>query len=116
MQAWGVYWLKHVFAIESFTKFGASKSEDIEGRFVDLINYCYLGLALIQDAADEATANALEEDIDAKKSNEAKDVSEVRADGAPRSDAGPAESSRDGGTRSLRSFQDRTLQLLPSIG
>ena len=109
MQAWGVYWLKHVFAIETYVKFGGVKSEEIEGRFVDLINYCYLGLALIQDAADEGTANALAEDIEAKKVDEAKGMPEVWTDRPSRSDASAAESHGDGSSGTLRTFPKGTL-------
>lgn len=109
MQAWGVYWLKHVFAIETYTKFNQVKSEDIEGRFVDLINYCYLGLALIQDAADESTADALEKDTNAKKNDEAKDVSNVQGDRPTRSDASAAQPHWDGGPGPLRSIPEETM-------
>lgn len=49
LQALGVYWLKHVFAICTYIKLGKVESEDIDGRFLDESNYNLLGRALIND-------------------------------------------------------------------
>lgn len=49
LQALGVYWLKHVFAICTYIKMGKVESEDIDGRFLDESNYNLLGRALIND-------------------------------------------------------------------
>lgn len=59
MQAWAVYYLKHVFAICTYVKEGKVQSEEIFERFVDANNYSYLGLALIEDERNEATARKL---------------------------------------------------------
>ena len=49
MQVWSVYWLKHVFAICTFIKYGKVKSEGIDGRFLDEANYNLLGKAILND-------------------------------------------------------------------
>lgn len=65
LQVWSVYAGKHIDGIQSYMKkihgVGASEmsinlqviddklSEPIEGRFHDLINYCYLGLAILHE-------------------------------------------------------------------
>lgn len=49
LQVWSVYWLKHIFAICTYVKYGKVSSEGIESRFLDEANYNLLGLALIQD-------------------------------------------------------------------
>lgn len=46
-QVWGVYFLKHIAAIETFIKDGNVKSEPIEGRVQDAILYLFLLLGLI---------------------------------------------------------------------
>lgn len=48
MQAWGVYFLKHIDALASLAKDPAiPQAEAIEGRFCDAINYLHLGYALV---------------------------------------------------------------------
>ena len=67
LQVWSVYAFKHVDAVESYIRkihehtpginenfyrlkeVDKTLSEPITGRFYDLINYCYLGLALIEE-------------------------------------------------------------------
>lgn len=49
MQVWSVYWLKHVFAICTYVKYGKVKSEGIDERFLDESNYNLLGKAILQD-------------------------------------------------------------------
>lgn len=50
MQAWGVYFLKHIDAITSLAKDPAiPQAEAIEGRFADAINYLKLGFALVNE-------------------------------------------------------------------
>lgn len=49
LQVWAVYWMKHVFAICTYVKFGEVKSEGIEGRFLDEANYNVLGAALLSE-------------------------------------------------------------------
>ena len=47
---WYIYFKKHVDAIASYVKHGEAKSEEgIEGRILDVRNYCVLGRALIQE-------------------------------------------------------------------
>ena len=38
-RVWGVYFFKHVMAIETWLRSGALLSEPLEGRIVDAINY-----------------------------------------------------------------------------
>jgi hypothetical protein len=80
MQAWAVYYLKHVFAICTQVKYGKVQSEDIYERFIDANNYSYLGLALLEDQKNESTIEALknsgvEEGPVAASSNEKQKVS-----------------------------------------
>lgn len=49
LQVWLVYFLKHVDAVSTFAKTGRVASEPIEGRFQDLLNYVFLGYALVKD-------------------------------------------------------------------
>lgn len=55
MIVWAIYAGKHWDAIMSAVKTGKTESEPLEGRFIDLQNYLYLGLALYQetDAQDK---------------------------------------------------------------
>lgn len=53
LQVWAVYAGKHIDAIMTYVKTGRVESEHIESRFNDLINYCYLGLALIKEETDK---------------------------------------------------------------
>lgn len=50
---WGIFFKKHLDAIQAFVKTGKAESEAIEGRFDDAINYLYLGLALVKELEDE---------------------------------------------------------------
>lgn len=56
LQVWSVYWFKHVFAIATFVKYGAVKSEDITSRFIDENNYNLLGAAILQEERSKANA------------------------------------------------------------
>ena len=67
MQAWGVYYLKHVLAVATYVKYGKVESEGIFERFVDANNYAYLGLALIEDERNEKTIGELEEALSEKR-------------------------------------------------
>ena len=49
LQVWAVFAHKHWDAIMTYTQGGKVASENIEGRFDDLINYLYLGMALIEE-------------------------------------------------------------------
>lgn len=49
MKVWGTYFLKHIAAIEAYIRRGDVKSEPIEGRFADAINYLVLGRAIIEE-------------------------------------------------------------------
>ena len=49
MQVWSAYWLKHVFAICTYVKYGKVKSEGIDERFLDEANYNLLGRAILAD-------------------------------------------------------------------
>lgn len=49
MQAWSVFMMKHVRAIQRYIKTGSVSSEAIQGRFIDLANYAMLGSALVND-------------------------------------------------------------------
>jgi hypothetical protein len=49
LQAWGVYFYKHVSAVWRFLKDGKVESEPIEGRIHDVINYSILLLILVKE-------------------------------------------------------------------
>ncbi len=50
LQAWGVYFGKHIDAIETFIRTdGAAQSEPILGRITDAVNYLFILLALLED-------------------------------------------------------------------
>lgn len=49
LQAWGVYFYKHVSAVWRFLKDGRVESEPIEGRIHDMINYSVLLLLLVKE-------------------------------------------------------------------
>ena len=58
MQAWGVYFLKHISALTSFAKDHTIKqAEPIEGRFSDALNYIKLGYALMKEAGYQVMAS-----------------------------------------------------------
>lgn len=50
LQAWGVYFLKHIDAITSYVKDNnIPQAETIESRFADALNYLKLGLAIVYE-------------------------------------------------------------------
>jgi hypothetical protein len=50
MQAWSVYFLKHIDAICSVAKDpNIPQAEPIKGRFADAINYLLLGYSLLNE-------------------------------------------------------------------
>jgi hypothetical protein len=56
LQAWGVYFLKHIDAITSLAKDETlPQAEAIEGRFADAINYLKLGFALFTEGGRQQT-------------------------------------------------------------
>jgi hypothetical protein len=56
LQAWGVYFYKHVSAVWRFLKDGKVESEPIEGRIYDVINYAILLALLVKEMRGEADA------------------------------------------------------------
>jgi len=49
---WSVYFHKHISAIKRWARDGKVSSEEIRGRFLDVMNYCILGCALATEEAD----------------------------------------------------------------
>ena len=47
LQVWAVYFNKHVDSVNTFTKGTDKISEPMESRFADMLNYLFLGMALI---------------------------------------------------------------------
>jgi hypothetical protein len=47
LQVWAVYFNKHVDSVNTFIKGEASVSEPMGSRFADMLNYLFLGIALI---------------------------------------------------------------------
>jgi hypothetical protein len=67
LQAWVVFFNKHIAAIKNYIKTGGqSESEPIMGRFVDAINYLRLGWLLV---------------LDVQEAKEAKEAAEARKEG-----------------------------------
>ena len=56
-QVWAVYFLKHIFAILTWTKGKELKSETLRGRAEDAINYMILGYALYLEEEENAKQN-----------------------------------------------------------
>lgn len=48
-QSWLVLFMKHVHAIQRYSKTGSVSSETIHGRFIDIANYAMLGDALAKE-------------------------------------------------------------------
>lgn len=57
-QVWAIYWLKHVFAICTYIKFGKLESEGIFSRFLDENNYNLLGAALLDEEANDKSKSS----------------------------------------------------------
>ena len=74
LQVWSVYWLKHVFAICTYIKYGSVKSEGIDERFLDEANYNLLGKALLSDEPKKHRS--------ASKRKSSKKMPKVRKSGA----------------------------------
>ena len=53
MQVWAVFINKHIDAVMAYVKTGRTESESIQGRLDDIVNYCYLGEALIHEATQD---------------------------------------------------------------
>lgn len=50
LAAWGVYFGKHIDAIETYVRTGGqAESEPILGRITDAVNYLFILLALLED-------------------------------------------------------------------
>ena len=58
IQVWAIFINKHIDAVMAYVKTGRTESESIQGRLDDIVNYCYLGEALIREKAF-ATLDAL---------------------------------------------------------
>lgn len=53
LQVWSVYFMKHIDAIQTYIQKGELKSEPIESRIQDAINYLLLFNALIEDVKEK---------------------------------------------------------------
>lgn len=53
-QIWAIYFMKHIDAILTYTRNGEVKSEAIEGRVIDAINYLILFAALLEEKRNNA--------------------------------------------------------------
>lgn len=49
LQVWSVYFNKHVDSVNTFSKGKGPLSESMDSRFADLLNYLYLGYAIIKE-------------------------------------------------------------------
>lgn len=62
MQAWAVYFMKHVAAIVSYAKDpNIPQAEALDGRFADAKNYLDLGYAIMREGMTPENASKLEE-------------------------------------------------------
>jgi hypothetical protein len=64
LQAWRVLLEKHLTAIKSYDETGRAASQSMRERFVDLVNYGILGLAIVHDMEDVGVPQSPEEDED----------------------------------------------------
>lgn len=53
-QVWAVYFHKHVSALFRWARDGEVSSEDLRGRFMDVVNYSALGMGLMEELRQEA--------------------------------------------------------------
>lgn len=58
LQCWGVYFSKHIMAIETFISDGKVESEPIGGRIDDCITYLHLLHGLLKEANEEPVAKS----------------------------------------------------------
>lgn len=56
-QIWAVYASKHWDAVMTYCRHGQVKSEPIQGRLDDVILYCFLQLALVEERAKDERAS-----------------------------------------------------------
>ena len=54
IQVWAIFINKHIDAVMAFVKTGRTESESIQGRLDDIVNYCYLGEALVRETRETA--------------------------------------------------------------
>lgn len=59
-QVWAVFFLKHAMAALAWAKTGKVESEGLKGRFLDLVNFSALGLAVVQECPEKATGQGNE--------------------------------------------------------
>lgn len=55
-EAWGVHFLKHVFALITYARYGSISSESMEGRLIDIWNYLDIYRGLWLDGALDVQA------------------------------------------------------------
>lgn len=48
-KVWAIYWLKHQLAIETWLSTGDLRSESIEGRIVDAVNYLLILATMLHE-------------------------------------------------------------------
>lgn len=53
LHVWSVYFNKHVDSVNTYIKDEGEVSESMESRFSDLLNYLFLGYALIKEKEEE---------------------------------------------------------------
>lgn len=64
LQVWSVYFNKHVDSVNTYVKGIDKVSETMDSRFADMLNYLFLGMALIieQEEAQEEHPNLSQEE------------------------------------------------------
>ena len=63
LQVWAIFINKHIDAVMTYVKTGRTESESIQGRLDDIVNYCYLGEALIREEATVGEAAPVDKDL-----------------------------------------------------
>ncbi len=53
LHVWSVYFNKHVDSVNTYIKDEGEVSESMDSRFSDLLNYLFLGYALIKEKEEE---------------------------------------------------------------
>jgi len=53
LHVWSVYFNKHVDSVNTYIKDDGEVSESMDSRFSDMLNYLYLGYALVKEKEEE---------------------------------------------------------------
>ncbi len=69
LQVWSVYFNKHVDSVNTYIKGVDEVSEPMESRFADMLNYLFLGMALIIEQEVESGRRSPNLQVDSEESS-----------------------------------------------